>query len=108
MKSTSRAVLSALLMGCAHVGSNFDATSLTWLHQGTGKAEIEQKLGPPLRVGTDAGVPTWTYGYYEYRLFGESNNKDLVIRFSPEGAVQTYTLSTTFPEEKKKLDPAVR
>ena len=106
--SRAAAIFTALLIGCAHVGSNFDATSLAWLHEGTPKAEIEQKLGPPLRVGTDGGVPTWTYGYYEYRVLGDSNNKDLVIRFSPEGTVRSYTLSTTFPEEKKKLDPSLQ
>jgi hypothetical protein len=31
----------------------------------------------------------------------------LVVRFAPDGAVKSYTLSTTFPDEKKKLDPAV-
>ena len=60
-----------------------------------------------LRVGSDAGVPTWTYDYYEYRVFGESNSKDLVLRFSADSTVKSYALSTTFPEEKKKLDPAV-
>lgn len=103
-----RAISLALLFGCAHVGSNFDANSLGWLKEGTPKAEIQQKLGSPLRVGSDAGVPTWTYGYYEYRLFADSHNKDLVIRFSPDGTVTTYTLSTTFPEEKKKLDPSLQ
>ncbi len=100
-------LMTVLFLGCAHVGNNFDATSLSWLKEGTSKAEIEQKLGPPLRVGSDSGVPTWTYGYYEYRMFGDSNNKDLVIRFSPAGTVASYALSTTFPEEKKVLDPAV-
>jgi outer membrane protein assembly factor BamE (lipoprotein component of BamABCDE complex) len=107
MRST-RAIFSALLFGCAHVGNNFDANSLGWLKEGTAKDEIQQKLGPPLRVGSDAGTPTWTYGYYEYRLFAESNNKDLVIRFSPDGTVKAYSLSTTFPEEKRKLDPNVQ
>jgi outer membrane protein assembly factor BamE (lipoprotein component of BamABCDE complex) len=103
-----QAVLAALLIACAHVGNDFDATSLGWLHEGTTKAEIQEKLGPPLRVGSDAGMPTWTYGYYEYKVFGDSNNKDLVIRFAPDGTVKTYALGTTFPEEKKKIDPSVK
>ncbi|HUJ27638.1 MAG TPA: outer membrane protein assembly factor BamE [Myxococcales bacterium] len=102
------AVATALLVGCATVGRNFDSSSLDWLHEGATKAQIQEKLGQPLRVGSDAGVPTWTYGYYEYRLFGDSNNKDLVIRFAPDGTVKSYALSTTFPDEKKKLDPALR
>lgn len=97
----------ALLAGCAHVGASFDATSLSWLHEGTTKQEVLQKLGDPLRVGSDAGLPTWTYGYYEYRVFGDSNSKDLVLRFAPDATVKSFTLSTTFPDEKKKLDPAL-
>jgi len=99
-------LFATLLVACAHVGTNFDATSLSWLHEGITKAEIQQKLGFPLRVGSDQGMPTWTYGYYEYRLFGDSNNKDLVLRFAPDGTLKTWTLATTFPEEKKKIDPA--
>ncbi|OLC10068.1 MAG: hypothetical protein AUG04_07275 [Deltaproteobacteria bacterium 13_1_20CM_2_69_21] len=101
-------VTAILLVGCAHVGSNFDATSLDWLREGTTKQEIQQKLGTPLRVGSDGGLPTWTYGYYEYRLFGDSNNKDLVLRFASDGTVKSWTFATTFPEEKKKLDPALQ
>ena len=100
-------VVATLLVGCAHVGTNFDATSLGWLREGTTKPEIQEKLGTPLRLGSDAGLPTWTYGYYEYRLFGDSNNKDLVLRFSPDGSLKSWTLATTFPAEKKKLDPAL-
>ena len=55
-----------------------------------------------------AGLPTWTYGYYEYRLFGDSNNKDLVLRISSDGTLKSWTLATTFPDEKKKLDPALQ
>jgi SmpA / OmlA family len=100
--------IAGLLFACAHVGTNFDANSLAWLREGTPKDQIRQRLGEPLRVGSDGGIPTWTYGYYEYRLFGESNNKDLVIRFSPDAKVMSYALSTTFREEKEKLDPAAR
>ncbi len=101
------ALAAALLAGCATVGHNFDSASLDWLHEGATKAQIEEKLGQPLRVGSDAGVPTWTYGYYEYRLFGESNNKDLVIRFAPDGTVKSYTMNTSFPKEREQLDPTV-
>ena len=44
------------LAGCAHVGASFDATSLSWPHEGTAKS---------------------------------------------------HALGTKFPEEKKKVDPAV-
>jgi len=102
-----RLALATLLLGCAHVGTDFDATSLGWLQEGVTKQEIQQKLGTPLRVGYDAGLPTWTYGYYAYKLFGDSDNKDLILRFSPDGTLKSWTFATTFAEEKKKLDPTL-
>jgi outer membrane protein assembly factor BamE (lipoprotein component of BamABCDE complex) len=96
----------ALLFGCATVGRDFDATRLDWLRTGrTSKTQVLEALGQPWRVGSDAGDPTWTYGYYEYHALGESNGKDLVIRFAPDGTVKSYTLDTSFPGERKALDP---
>lgn len=98
--------LAVLAAGCASVGRNFDSTGLSWIKTGeTGKAEILDKLGQPFRVGLDAGDPAWTYGYYRYRIFGESLTKDLMIRFDGQGRVKSYTLNTSFPEEKEALEP---
>jgi len=103
------ALLAAALAGCATMGRNFDSTSLSWIREGdTGKKEIVERLGNPFRVGVDAGDQTWTYGYYKYKVFGESTTKDLVIRFDPSGKVKSYTLNTSFPEEKERLDPALK
>ncbi len=98
----------ASTLACATIGKNFDATQLSWLKDGqTSKAEILDHLGPPWRVGSDAGQPTWTYGYYRYRAIGESNSKDLVIRFGPDGKMASYTMNTSFPDERTRLDPSV-
>jgi len=98
-----------LSAGCATVGRDFDSTALGWMKAGeTGKNELLEKLGQPFRVGVDSGDQTWTYGYYQYRLLGESNNKDLVIRFDAAGKAKSWTLNTTFRDEKEKLDPAVK
>ena len=102
---TSTGAILAIAVGCAHIGRSFDATALSWLHPGvTTQEEVRQKLGEPWRAGIDAGDRTWTYGYYEYRVFGESNNKDLVLRFTPAGKLISYTVSTTFPEERAELE----
>ncbi|MEK7476830.1 MAG: hypothetical protein AAB152_14505 [Candidatus Coatesbacteria bacterium] len=106
---TGSVLAGTLLGGCATIGRDFDSTSLAWVKPGeTAKPEILEKLGNPFRVGVDSGDPTWTYGYYKYRLLGTSAAKDLVIRFGPDGKVKTFTLNTSFPEEQGILDPALK
>lgn len=108
MTRLAAALALVISSACATVGKNFDATALSWLKDGeTTKAQVMEKLGPPWRVGSDAGSLTWTYGYYEYRAFSDSNSKDLVLRFLPDGKLKSYTLNTSFPEERGKLDPAL-
>lgn len=97
------------LGGCVTLGTNFDPAALQWLKPGeTGKAEMMEKLGTPFRIGVDAGDPTWTYGYYRWRVLGSTDTKDLVIRWAADGKVKTFTLNTSIPEEKETLDPAVK
>jgi hypothetical protein len=55
-----------------------------------------------LRVGSDAGDPTRTYGCYRYALFGTTRTKYLVIRFGRNGRVADYSFATIFPEEKRR------
>ena len=102
-------VAAGLASGCATMGHDFDSTTLDWVRDGeTGKNEILAKLGNPFRVGLEAGDQTWTYGYYRYSLFGESRTKDLVFRFDAAGKVKSWTLNTSFPEEKKALEPSLQ
>lgn len=109
MRMTSSFALLLLLTGCATIGNDFNSTQTDWIKTGeTDKTTLQAKLGEPFRVGIDAGDPTWTYGYYKYSLFGESVTKDLVIRFDAEGKVKSFTLNTSFPEDKPVLDPALK
>ncbi len=102
------ALVLVLSAGCATVGKNFDATKLSWIKEGaTTKADVLDRMGPPWRIGADAGDPTWTYGYYQYRVFGDSNSKDLVIHFRPDGTVKSYTMNTSFRDEREQLEPGI-
>ena len=90
-----------VLSGCVTAGQNFRSDDLSWIVvKRTSQDEIQRVLGEPFRVGVDAGSLTWTYGYYRYRLFGETRTKDLVIEFNRDGMVSSYTFNTGFPEEK--------
>src|ERR1044071_8694856 len=104
MKS-SLLILTTLVMlsGCFSVGRDFQASAApSWIKPGeTTKKQLQEKLGDPWRVGMDAGARSGTYGFYQLRLFGMSDNKDLVFRFDPKGVVKSYTLNTTFPDEQE-------
>ena len=91
----------ATLGGCVTAGKSFRSDDLSWIVANkTSQGEIQRVLGEPFRVGVDSGSLTWTYGYYRYRLLGETRTKDLVIEFNRDGTVSSYTFNTSFPEEK--------
>jgi hypothetical protein len=91
------------LTSCLNVGAPF-SSDVTWIKAGsTSKQDIERVFGPPFRVGYDSGFKTFTYGYYKYSLFAESQTKDLVIRFNDNNIVSNFTFSSSFIEDKNKL-----
>ena len=63
----------------------------------TTQQQVKELFGDPWRVGVEDGRPTWTYGRYRYKLFGETQTKDLVVRFDEQNRVHSYTFSTTEP-----------
>ncbi len=84
------------LAGCASVGNEFpgNQVALIQLNQTT-QEQIRSAFGAPWRIGMENGLRTWTYGYYQYRLFGSSDTEDLVIKFNSNGTVASYTYNTT-------------
>jgi len=92
------AVVLGLLLpsGCATVGRQFPVESVARIRMNeTDQNEIRALFGPPWRTGVEDGRVTWTYGRYKYRLFGETETTDLVLRFDDRGVVVSYTFSTT-------------
>ncbi len=107
--ASSVSLVCLLLSGCVTIGTDFNATQTDWIKPGeTDKTTLLTKLGEPFRVGVDAGDPTWTYGYYSYSIISASVTKDLIIRFDEAGKVKSFSLNTSFPEEKPVLDPALK
>ncbi len=92
------------IVSCATVGKSFIFSGPQSIEIGkTSKAEILKTYGEPFRVGYDNGDLKWTYGYYLYRLIGESETKDLVITFDAKGVVKAYAYATSMKNEKETL-----
>jgi len=86
--------------GCATVGRDFPAAGVSQLEIGqTTRAEVRKLFGAPWRVGVEDGHDTWTYGRYHYRVFGQTETKDLLIRFDENDRVSSYTYNITNPEQ---------
>jgi hypothetical protein len=97
------AISALFLSGCATMGSSFDFKGPPSIEIGkTTKQQIHASYGDPFRTGYEDGKLKWTYGYYQYRLFGDSETKDLAITFNRNGVVSGYTYSSSNPDEVKK------
>lgn len=82
--------------GCATVGRDFPAGKVGAVQIGkTTREEVREMFGAPWRTGIEDGRQTWTYGKYRYSMFSPAKTQDLVIRFSADGKVASYTYNTT-------------
>jgi len=82
--------------GCITLGKDFPEAKVSSIAIGvTTKNEIRMLFGSPWLSGVQDGKPAWTYGSYNYSLFGERKAKDLVVQFDDRGKVSSFTYSTT-------------
>jgi hypothetical protein len=96
-----------LLMGllffsssCISLGQDFPVSNVPAINIGqTTKNEVRKLFGSPWLSGNQDGELAWTYGNYDYSVFGERKAKDMVIQFDDNGVVTTYTFSTTEHKE---------
>lgn len=89
------------LAGCITVGKSFPVDPVRGIKIGqTTKQDALALFGKPWRTGIEDGDETWTYGHYQYRLFGNSNTCDLVLRFNKEDKVISYTYNSNYSEIK--------
>ena len=90
------AMLILFTSGCATVGQDFSVIGVSEIEIGsTNQNEIRAMFGSPWRVGIEDGQRTWTYGKYSYRGSTETAAKDLVVRFTKDDIVESYTFSKT-------------
>ena len=84
------------ISGCLTLGKDFPKEHVSEIKIGqTNKSQIRKLFGPPWLSGSQDGKLAWTYGNYDYSLFGERKAKDMVVQFDKNGLVTSYTFSTT-------------
>lgn len=93
--------LSALMLaGCATIGYDFPTDPVSSIRIGTTtQADISRLFGDPWRTGIEDGDTSWTYGYYHYRLFSNSQTRDLKVIFDANGKVKSYSFNQSVPIE---------
>ncbi len=99
------------LNACATQGQYFPS-DLKWIKTNTTKeSDVRMLLGDPQSVGNSSGIPTWTYGYYRYKLFGKSQVKELKFYWNTDRTVQSFNFNSSFAEDissvQKSSTPAV-
>ena len=92
-------IISTMIMfvsGCITFGKEFPEANVSTISIGvTTKNEVRKLFGSPWLSGVKDGKPAWTYGIYDYSLFGEKKAKDMVVQFDDKGKVTSFTYSTT-------------
>ena len=95
-----------LAAGCAslfRVGQEFPSPEPLMLVVGTtDKAALRRMFGEPYQVGLDSGDQTWRW-FFGQREAGGDITKDLSVRFAADGTVKSYSFTSNFPEDMKRL-----
>lgn len=88
---------------CVTRGEAF-SSDYHWIQKGvTTKQEVTKMLGNPYLVGYSSGRPSWTYGFYQLRLIGDSNTKELTFYWKDGGVVDDFTFRSNFPEDRNRM-----
>jgi hypothetical protein len=95
----------ALVTGCVSVkiGREFPSPDAHWIV--TGKSDrwgLQRMLGEPYQVGLENGDPTWRWLYVRRDATG-AVSKDLIVRFNADGVVKSYTFTSNFPDDLRRL-----
>lgn len=100
MKKVLAAVslVALLCAACITVGRNFPAGEVSRIEIAkTSKADMLSMFGEPYQRGLEDGKETWTYVWIRYGR--NTVSKELYVRFLKSGLVDTYSFSTSMPEE---------
>src|SRR2546422_11744469 len=95
----------AVAGGCAglHAGRMFPSPEPAQITVNvTDKAALVRMFGEPYQVGLDSGDQTWRWFCAEYGVGGEAS-KDFTVRFNSNGTVKSYSFTSNFPDDMKRL-----
>ena len=96
------ALWSAILVStsaCVTQGNYFPSDTAWIKPSQTRQQDVRSLLGDPHMVGNSGGTPTWTYGYYRYKLVGVSSTKELKLYWNPDQTVRNFSFNSSFPED---------
>jgi outer membrane protein assembly factor BamE (lipoprotein component of BamABCDE complex) len=98
-------LVGAFTLSCAglQVGREFPSPDAAQIKADvTDKARLLTLFGEPYQVGIDNGDQTWRW-FYAQRSASSTTSKDLAVRFNANGTVKSYSFTSNFPEDMKKL-----
>jgi hypothetical protein len=94
-----------LVAGCVSVrfGRDFPSPEAKSIVNGkTDRAALERMFGEPYQVGLDSGDATWRW-FYGRRDSATEVSKDLTVRFNADGTVKSYSFTSNFPGDLRRL-----
>jgi hypothetical protein len=95
--------LAATACAALQLGREFPSPDAAQLKiNATDKAALVTLLGEPYQVGIDSGDQTWRW-FHAQRSASGMLTKDLTVRFNANGTVKSYSFTSNFPEDMRKL-----
>jgi hypothetical protein len=94
-----------LLAGCVStkIGREFPSPDPHWIVAGkSDRWGLQRMLGEPFQVGFENGDPTWRWLYVQRDPAGAAS-KDLIVRFNADGLVKSYSFTSNFPDDLRRL-----
>jgi outer membrane protein assembly factor BamE (lipoprotein component of BamABCDE complex) len=107
LRQVSFGALCVLLVASAcsalQVGNEFPSPNAAQIKDNvTDKAALVALFGQPYQVGLDNGDQTWRW-FFAQRGGSDTITKDLTVRFNANGTVKSYSFTSNFPEDMRRL-----
>jgi hypothetical protein len=94
-----------VLTGCAsiRIGRDFPSPDAHWIvPTKSDRWGLQRMFGEPYQVGFENGDPTLRWLFVQ-RDRGGAVSKDLIVRFNADGVVKSYSFTSNFPEDLRRL-----